>query len=75
MTPERKAQLDALPRCEVPGCGRRGTWRCGDYGPRVLLCGRHRRAAATEYHRAHAGYAWLPGTPQTRDAILAWADK
>jgi hypothetical protein len=44
---ERKRQLAAEPRCEVPGCSRRGAWRVR----RVLLCGAHKDRA----QRAHLG--------------------
>lgn len=47
----RKAQLDAMPRCAVPGCKARGTWQCG-HGEPVLLCGRHKNKAL---RAAHAG--------------------
>ena len=38
----RKAQLDAMPRCEVPGCKARGAYRLAD---QRLLCGKHKRKA------------------------------
>jgi len=36
----RKAQLDAMPRCEVPGCRKRGSLRIGN-APIALVCGWH----------------------------------
>ena len=44
----RKAQLDAMPRCSIDGCNRRGTWRIG-HGGVLLVCGIHR----TRAKRAH----------------------
>ncbi len=38
---QRKRDLDAMPRCEVPGCNRRGTWRVSGH---TLLCGWHLKA-------------------------------
>ena len=56
---ERKAQLAAEPRCQVPGCRMRGTWRAGSVD-QVLLCGRHLKAAKAEhYKRASQGLGGL----------------
>lgn len=35
---QHKKDLGTLPRCEVPGCNKRGTWRVGGH---TLLCGWH----------------------------------
>lgn len=40
---ERKAQLAAAPRCEIPGCGKRSTYKVGH--AKVGLCGRHMKVA------------------------------
>ena len=56
----RKAQLDAMPRCKVPGCKYRGTARWGWGNNRALLCGRHGKRAEREFYRNHAGAFWLP---------------
>lgn len=37
----RKKELAALPRCEVAGCKRRGTWTCQG----ALMCGGHLKRA------------------------------
>jgi hypothetical protein len=50
----RKAELDAMPRCEVEGCDHRGNWDVAG----VLLCGRH-KSRAQAAHRRFAGS--LPG--------------
>lgn len=42
---ERKRQLDAEPRCEIPGCTRRGAWKMRG----VLLCG----ACKARVQRSH----------------------
>lgn len=49
---ERKAQLDAMPRCEVPGCRHRQTVIV-NY--QVGLCGRHAARVRQEFHRQFAG--------------------
>lgn len=40
----RKAELAAMPRCEVSRCSRRGTWDVG-HAPTVKLCGQHKNKA------------------------------
>lgn len=44
----RRAQLDAAPRCEVPGCTRRRAWNVAG----VQLCGRHKTRAVAGQARA-----------------------
>lgn len=43
----RKAELDAMPRCEIEGCQRRGAQRL----VAVLLCGRHAKRVQEAHHR------------------------
>ena len=52
MREERKAQLAAMPRCEVDGCKARATYTVAGV---VRMCGRHVRKAEA---RA-AGFGWL----------------
>lgn len=52
----RKAELAALPRCSVPGCTRRGTWRWAGR----LFCGRHLKQARAK-HAASRGIFGLFG--------------
>ena len=37
---QRKKEIDAMPRCEVPGCKHRGTWAVAGH---TMLCGWHLR--------------------------------
>ena len=46
----RKAELAAMPRCEVPGCRARGKWTVGAI-EQVRLCGRHLTAARAAHYR------------------------
>ena len=69
----RKAQLDAMPRCEVPGCKRRGTARWGWGNNRALLCGRHGKRAEREFNRNHAGAFWLPAPAMSAAQIRTLA--
>ena len=69
----RKAELDALPRCEVPGCKYRGTARWGSGNNRALLCGRHGKRAEREFNRNHAGAIWLPVPALLAAQIVAMA--
>jgi hypothetical protein len=68
---DRKAQLAALPRCEVPACARRGSVKVARI---VLLCGRHynrMRAAAIRSMAGAGGMAlFLPPPEYSRDDIL-----
>lgn len=66
---ERKAQLDAMPRCDL--CNRRGTWRY-PYG--VLVCGWHKRKlkAGWAASDAHGGIVAML-SPPTRDDLIRWA--
>lgn len=52
----RKAQLAAMPRCEVPNCNARGAWR--SLG--VLLCTKHLRRAQNAHQRLAGTMPWLP---------------
>jgi len=56
---KHKAELDAMPRCQVPGCTRRGTLRVGTYN-RVLMCGAHFNKAQKKLRANTAGMPWLP---------------
>lgn len=48
---QRKRDLDAMPRCEVPGCNKRGTWRIGGH---TLLCGWHLKNYKEQHNKATA---------------------
>lgn len=47
----RKAQLAAMPRCEVPGCTRRGTQVVWGH---TLMCGHHLRRTEQGHYKAMA---------------------
>lgn len=64
----RKAQLDAMPRCEL--CSRRGTMKVGI--AKVLLCGRHFKRAQ---HNFPAAPFWMPGPATTREYVLKLATR
>lgn len=67
---ERKAQLAAMPRCEVPGCKRRATWIVG---PRVELCGIHKRRAERRHNATAAtmgGLALFMPVNYSREELL-----
>ena len=69
----RKAQLDAMPRCEIDGCKRRGTARWG-WGPdRALLCGRHGKAAQRQHVRTMTAPGLMLGLTMSRKQIMALA--
>lgn len=63
---ERKRARAAAPRCEVPGCGRRGTWHVGP----ALMCGLCKNTALG----AFAG-SGLFGYSPDRTALLAAAER
>lgn len=66
----RKRQLDAMPRCEVPACNRRGSWKVGTCG--ALLCGAHKKAL----FRAFVGSpVWLPMPQLSREDVIRIAGK
>ena len=72
----RKAEMAALPRCEVPGCKRRGNWKAGQ--EKVLLCGHHLKAAKIAHQKAvniaTGGVLFLGDQiPSSRDSVLKWA--
>ena len=69
----RKAELDAMPRCEVDGCDHRGNWSVAG----VLLCGRHKSKVEAAHIRIMVGIRgglglFVPYTPE-RHVILHWA--
>ncbi len=66
---DRKAELAALPRCEI--CNRRGAWKVGH--EHVLLCGHHKGKALREYQRRYAGPFWIPGPNLSRVETLELA--
>lgn len=69
----RKRQLADTPRCEVPGCNRRGTWRF-PYG--VLVCGIHKRRMMGAHCRAAdrlSGLAFAIPFYSNRADVLAFA--
>jgi len=51
----RKAQLDAMPRCEL--CKRRGVLRVGSFEPKVLMCKAHFEKAQSTLRRSRGGLA------------------
>ena len=63
----RKLALKAAPRCEVPGCGRRGTYDVGY--ERVLMCGRHKNAVV----RAGFGMGLFGAVCPGRDGLIKMA--
>jgi hypothetical protein len=67
----RKAELDAMPRCEVPTCKRRGIYQVGHYD-KVLLCGRHltKARATNEQQNAPLGFLAMFGTAISGKQIL-----
>lgn len=66
---DRKAELDAMPRCEIAGCNRRATWKVG--GERVGMCGHHKARALKAANRQAAGAGWLGlGWQPDRDTLL-----
>ena len=68
---DRKAELAALPRCEVPGCSRRGAWRSRG----VLPCGTHLKNAKNGHARAamNGGILGALTLDFDRTDILRWA--
>ncbi len=75
ITADHKAKLAAMPRCELEGCTRRGTFHVGH--ARVLLCGWHKRAVTQAHERniaaAGALALFLPGPHIDRAAVLRMA--
>ena len=69
----RKAQLDAMPRCEVDGCQRRSTWTVSGG---VGLCGWHMRRMKREHNRRMAsigGMGLFMTVNYGREAVLSMA--
>lgn len=69
----RARELADTPRCEVPGCKRRGTWRF-PYG--VLVCGVHKRRMMGNHARAASrlgGLALAIRIYSNRADVLAFA--
>jgi len=69
---KRKAELAAEPRCEAPGCSRRGAWKSGG----VLLCGAHLKAAKVGHARAASAFgpfALFASDWYDSGDILRWA--
>ena len=69
---QRKAELAAMPRCEVPGCKRRGSWKAAG----VLLCGAHLKKAKHGHARAASaggGLALFLPMEFDRLDVLQWA--
>ncbi len=67
----RKAYLDSLPRCEVPGCGMRGTLTVAGV---ALMCGRHFKRAEAEHQRRTPGIFGLFAMDRTtRETVLKLA--
>ena len=72
----RRAELAALPRCEVPGCKARGTWRVGG---NLLLCKRHLTRAQGARARTLAGPCAILGcltqAGTDRESLLKFAQQ
>lgn len=66
----RRAQLAAEPRCQVPGCRRRGSYKVGGGG--LLMCGAHLKRAQAGAARAAGGLFWVAWDADNA-ALLAWA--
>lgn len=67
----RKAQLAAMPRCDVDGCNRRSLWLIGNGPEKVRVCGRCFKRAKGNWDRQFAGAAiWLPAPLLTRAELL-----
>ncbi len=75
----RKAELDAMPRCEVPGCRMRATFTIGSAPATVGMCGRHVRRAQNAWQREVAracGGLWLPiAVHFSRDELIELAQR
>lgn len=56
MREERKAQLDAMARCEVDNCRQRGTFQVAGG---VLMCGRHMKNAQRAHNRSMQGFGGM----------------
>jgi hypothetical protein len=67
----RKAELAAMPRCEVPGCRRRAAWTAGA-GQSVGLCGKHLNAARGKVSR-HGIIGMLCGANISGPALIKLA--
>jgi hypothetical protein len=70
----RKAELAALPRCEIPGCRARGNWTTGG----ALICGRHLAKVKREHAKVCAsigGMALFMPITFGRDDVIRWASK
>lgn len=67
----RKAELEAMPRCQVPGCNRRGVWKALG----VLLCGRHLKKAKMGAQDAglRSGLPFFYPISYTPADVLKWA--
>lgn len=71
---ERKKQIDAMPRCEIDGCNRRGTFHVGQVAcGRVLLCGAHKKKVQAQSQKRNAMECLLWGASVSRETILKWA--
>ena len=66
----RKAELDAMPRCEVDGCSQRGSWLIGN-GEKARVCGRHFNRAKRNWDVQFAGATiWLPAPTISKAGML-----
>lgn len=69
----RKGELDALPRCECPGCKARGRWRI----PGMLVCGKHKAKIESAHNRIMAGAGglglFMPWPNYDRDELVRMA--
>lgn len=70
---KRREALALAPRCEVPGCTRRGAFRIGT--GRTLMCAAHKDRARRAFMRANAGnpFALFLPPPSDRPTVIAWA--
>ena len=66
----RKAELDAMPRCQVPGCKRRGTHTLQQ--GIILMCGRHTKQVQAQHRRNVGGFLFACLT-YTREQLIRLA--
>lgn len=70
----RKAELNAMPRCDIDGCNRRSLWLIGNGPEKVRVCGRHFKRAQRNWDRQFAGATiWLPAPTLSKAALLRLA--
>jgi hypothetical protein len=72
---KRKTELAAMPRCEVPACNRRATYRVG--AVKLGLCGAHLKRTRTAHNRIMEGGGgmalFMPAPAYSREDLLRMA--